>query len=154
MPRPSWHSARRPERLGFRLLGHEYAALLSTWSNAGLRIGILGAAPLFIVILWSVWLAEIMRIGRTSEFLLELERLERLVNAEVAGGRRTTDPRGLDPANALHRESWLRGENRWRIGFQTGSSYLLASALWIGVFTYSARWFRHPVVRNRTELVT
>ncbi|MEV4145426.1 hypothetical protein AB0J40_17265 [Amycolatopsis sp. NPDC049691] len=164
-----------------------FAALLSTWSNAGLRIGILSAAPLFIVILWSVRLAEIMRIGRTSEFLLELERL---VNAEVAGGRRTADPRGLDPANALHWESWLRGKNRWRIAFRTGSSYLLtsvlllgtaftgtvlavvysladaraggglrvftclASALWIGVFTYSARWFRHPVVRNRTELVT
>ena len=160
-----------------------FAALLSTWSNTGLRIGILGAAPLFIVILWSVWLGEILRIGRPSEFLLELEQL---VNAEFPAGARAADPDGLDPAKVLHWESWLRGKNRWRIAFRTGTSYVLASVLllgtafaatvlavtyafadaragtglkvftcvscvlWIVVFGYSAMWFRHPVVRNRT----
>jgi hypothetical protein len=106
-----------------------FAALLSTWSNVDVRIGILSFAPLFLTFVWFIWFGEVLRIGRTSWFLWELEQL---VNAELRTNRPPVDGTDLDPTLTLHWEGWLRGQNPWGKPLRGPLSYVLASATVLG----------------------
>jgi 4-amino-4-deoxy-L-arabinose transferase-like glycosyltransferase len=108
-----------------------FTGLLATWDEPALRVALLALGPLFLVMVWFVWYGEIVRMARAGRYIWELEKL---VNADFAGGRapdsrRTPVPTDLDPAEVLHWEGWVRGNNRWQRSLHISESYVLATGL-------------------------
>lgn len=106
-----------------------YTGLLASWSNIGLRTGILSLAPLLLVFIWFVWWGEVQRLGRARWFLWDLEKK---INAQLRVPDAVAGESALPPADVLHWESWVRGRNRWKMNLHSRPAYHLATGLLCG----------------------
>lgn len=110
-----------------------FTGLLTIWDKGNIRITVLTMAPFFLTFVWFIWVGELLRMARAARFVWELEKLVNNRRADRERAVRGPHDTDLSEADALHWETWVRGENRWTRNLHLGPSYVLCSLLLLGM---------------------
>jgi hypothetical protein len=128
-------------QFGFTALSILVASVTQIWRDDVYvsAVVLLFVAPVVCLLITRVWAAEVVRLGRASYFLWQLEiELNHYFSAMASAAPKASGQTALNMIDTLHWEGWVRGGNRWGRNILMKRNYRSILGFLIGLSCVSA----------------